>query len=819
MESSASELIAVDIHQGLYKTISATEYRVVHLLPGEFLDKIQCVLEIQSFKVKTRYEALSYQWGDESITEPIWVACSGASTQPTSEVLTKVLPEGAIRPLAKVSRVLHVAVELYIVPLWITAWIVGTLLQYCFVLSTPLGPPRWAPSFITRDVYIALWCILHGGVYALLLKKTVNLMIEVAETKPWFLTYDFNTGRRGQQGDEEPLDFETLQVTTNLALALRHLRWEQRPRTLWIDALCINQKNEDEKTIQIQRMDWIYANASPVVIWLGPSSQEWNECEHRRQIQAVFKYIWAQSGWHFSRGEEKRFQESRSGFCEIARRGWWERLWVIQEVALATGRIQIQCGHNTCDFDDFRLAQFSMLVNHPEDKVLKDDFRPCEDFLTTIKEFRYSAFHDQQEWVITKVLTIIIMKTMGSFLADISGSVSEFHVQPFAQRLHRILLRTAGRFKCHDDRDRLYAVLGIAGGAKIGEVTQMANFMETLSSYPFSIFIGMQMEFLWGVTGDSGLLAKVVSFTAAFLYSAWIDFYDSRAKHWTINRPDYVVAGYREVIDAVTGGPGARLSRVEFFTTVARYLADETTSLAFLDVATCGEDEDEEMPSWVPTWSREANKEAYDFANRVKKDEALDIFCFTDGGKTLQLFGRSRGTLHVLRSADLDHLQSSPWQGAFEKVLALPSEGRSMVAKLLQTIYTTMYQKTFSMLSGTEKDMILLSISLIEASLERGLASLREAGRTRVYSYDLTVGEVDFLTPRQAAEGDLLVFVPGCFHYLALRSCGEPKEISGRWKLVGLVAMATTALERRGCSKSEWELLVKDGAVCMYNIE
>jgi hypothetical protein len=91
-------------------------------------------------------------------------------------------------------------------------------------------------------------------------------MIELAETKPWFVAYDFRISRGEQQGGERPLNFETLEVTTNLELALRYLRRENRARTLWIDALCINQKDEDEKTIQIQRMQWIYANASPIVV-------------------------------------------------------------------------------------------------------------------------------------------------------------------------------------------------------------------------------------------------------------------------------------------------------------------------------------------------------------------------------------------------------------------------------------------------------------------------------------------------------------------------------------------------------------------------
>jgi hypothetical protein len=39
------------------------------------------------------------------------------------------------------------------------------------------------------------------------------------------------------------------QVSENLESALRHLRYKHRPRTLWVDALCIDQSNVEERNI------------------------------------------------------------------------------------------------------------------------------------------------------------------------------------------------------------------------------------------------------------------------------------------------------------------------------------------------------------------------------------------------------------------------------------------------------------------------------------------------------------------------------------------------------------------------------------------
>ncbi|KAI0517931.1 heterokaryon incompatibility protein-domain-containing protein [Xylaria bambusicola] len=59
------------------------------------------------------------------------------------------------------------------------------------------------------------------------------------------------------------------QVTTNLSNALRHLRSPDMPRILWVDAVCINQKDTDEKAQQVAMMGDIYQAASQVLVWIG----------------------------------------------------------------------------------------------------------------------------------------------------------------------------------------------------------------------------------------------------------------------------------------------------------------------------------------------------------------------------------------------------------------------------------------------------------------------------------------------------------------------------------------------------------------------
>ena len=67
---------------------------------------------------------------------------------------------------------------------------------------------------------------------------------------------------------------EDILVTPNCISAMRHLRYKKKPRTLWIDAICIDQSSMDERSQQVGLMGVIYSKARRVVIWLGEKSVE-----------------------------------------------------------------------------------------------------------------------------------------------------------------------------------------------------------------------------------------------------------------------------------------------------------------------------------------------------------------------------------------------------------------------------------------------------------------------------------------------------------------------------------------------------------------
>ena len=63
-------------------------------------------------------------------------------------------------------------------------------------------------------------------------------------------------------------------MTVNLCSAIRHLRRYNIDRTIWADALCINQQDVEERSAQVLEMGNIYGSANRVLIWLGDATPD-----------------------------------------------------------------------------------------------------------------------------------------------------------------------------------------------------------------------------------------------------------------------------------------------------------------------------------------------------------------------------------------------------------------------------------------------------------------------------------------------------------------------------------------------------------------
>lgn len=67
---------------------------------------------------------------------------------------------------------------------------------------------------------------------------------------------------------------EGLAVTLNLAEASHYLRLREQPRVLLVDAICVDQGNQEERDSRIRTMAGIYGNAFKVIIQIASASDD-----------------------------------------------------------------------------------------------------------------------------------------------------------------------------------------------------------------------------------------------------------------------------------------------------------------------------------------------------------------------------------------------------------------------------------------------------------------------------------------------------------------------------------------------------------------
>ncbi|KAL7932889.1 heterokaryon incompatibility protein domain-containing protein [Trichoderma chlorosporum] len=204
-------------------------------------------------------------------------------------------------------------------------------------------------------------------------------------------------------------------VTENLDSALRHLRLETEERTLWVDAICIDQTNIFERSFQVSLMQRIYRLAERVVVWLGDGEAGSNLvfplCEKMfkerssalrdlrantdillgpdRETFMKQKLIEAKKRAKEAEDEDDESQENTnsdsvkpnsqdskeddntavdegidvsdpsdeeiSALLQLLARPWFYRSWIVQEVSLAQEAV-ILCGTNSIDWNVFAMG-------------------------------------------------------------------------------------------------------------------------------------------------------------------------------------------------------------------------------------------------------------------------------------------------------------------------------------------------------------------------------------------------------------------------------------------------------------------------------
>jgi hypothetical protein len=159
-----------------------------------------------------------------------------------------------------------------------------------------------------------------------------------------------------------------LQITNHLASALKRLRFPHQSRLLWIDAVCIDQDDDIEKGQQVALMSDIYKQATRVLIWLGEDTEDTREAILLMKVLAVTAIafgvqkgtdsdIWAEPT---VREKEEHINQvvelaSRKALDDFYGRDWFTRLWILEEVVLASS-VLFCCGSHELDWRSFVMA-------------------------------------------------------------------------------------------------------------------------------------------------------------------------------------------------------------------------------------------------------------------------------------------------------------------------------------------------------------------------------------------------------------------------------------------------------------------------------
>lgn len=176
----------------------------------------------------------------------------------------------------------------------------------------------------------------------------------------WAIDSDISGPRTGAPSRTIICNGATLDVFKNLHNALYQLQelgWTSTP--IWIDAICINQRDDTEKSAQVNMMGDIFRAASRVIVWLGKSSYATEIALSKARpfftdgiIAQDFSTPWAAIS---SRSEALVAIEALNW---VLSRGWFGRVWTLQEAALARETVYL-LGSQSVPFDELLSCKFA----------------------------------------------------------------------------------------------------------------------------------------------------------------------------------------------------------------------------------------------------------------------------------------------------------------------------------------------------------------------------------------------------------------------------------------------------------------------------
>ncbi|KAJ8112447.1 hypothetical protein OPT61_g5189 [Boeremia exigua] len=230
---------------------------------------------------------------------------------------------------------------------------------------------------------------------------------------------------------------------------------------LWIDAICINQSDNVEKGVQVQRMGDTFKEATEVLVWLG----------NDEGVARLFDFSNSPSPWLHKARYYLPFQRLpkslRAPAIRLKDHGYWKRAWVIQELTLARS-LRLLCGSSETTLERLETSTGTGSFTHAVpvsliSGVVWDAALVCDLLLGMVPVF------------IRLVLarpSALDIDELFEFLHHNPGIVSKGAPFSFWSILKRHAL-------CQNPPDRLYSILAITEIAKRFEVNYGESAVQT----------------------------------------------------------------------------------------------------------------------------------------------------------------------------------------------------------------------------------------------------------------------------------------------------------------------------------------------------
>ncbi|KAI0442629.1 heterokaryon incompatibility protein-domain-containing protein [Xylaria telfairii] len=226
------------------------------------------------------------------------------------------------------------------------------------------------------------------------------------------------------------VDGRPTRISQKVSEILRVLRYDWKPRMLWIDFICINQGDSTEKSHQVTLMRHIYYRAYSVILWLDPLPDTAVAIDLLVEITRSPGLTGAQGAHLYAQRHQQHRLLALARFIE---NDYFNRLWVVQEIASARN-ITVFCGDQSIQWEDLNLI--IKFMTNPE--MLRS--------LQSTEEMGIVACNQDS------------LRHAGTILGT-RMSASQGYSSSLA-----FLLSNYRSMKCKDPRDKVFGLLGLVRG-------------------------------------------------------------------------------------------------------------------------------------------------------------------------------------------------------------------------------------------------------------------------------------------------------------------------------------------------------------------